>query len=124
MNVVCVMPIARARRVIIWANRSSLPPSSSPSAAAASFADLVTRPRIACWTVILLPGTRPSLVGSIAAAWADTGTSSLRLIRRSRSASNTRYRVISLARLAGWRGASALTCSSTAPLATSTTIEL
>ena len=32
VNVVCDMPSARARRVIIWANRSSLPPSNSPSA--------------------------------------------------------------------------------------------
>ncbi len=50
-KVVWLMPSARARSVIICANRSSLPPSSSPSAAAASFADSVTMPRIACSTV-------------------------------------------------------------------------
>ena len=50
-----------ARKVIIWAKRSSSPPSTSPSAAAASLADLVTRPRIASSTVSCDPGNSPSL---------------------------------------------------------------
>ena len=89
MKVVRLIPSARARKVIIWANRSSDPPSISPSAAAASLADLVTSPRIASSTVIRVPGVMPSLEGCIDAARADTGTSWSAVMRRSRSASNT-----------------------------------
>ena len=41
-----------ARKVIIWAKRSSSPPINSPNAAAASLADLVIRPSRACSTVM------------------------------------------------------------------------
>ena len=84
-----VMPNALARRVIISANRSSDPPSISPSAAAASLADLVTSARMPCSTVSCMPGISPILVGSIDAACPEIGTSSSRPMRRSRSASNT-----------------------------------
>ena len=124
VKVVLLMPSARARNVIIWANRSSVPPSSSASAAAASLADLVIRPRMACSTHSRLAGTSPSLVGAIEAEWPETGTGVSSPIRRSRSASNTIYSVMTLVRLAGWRGASALAASITCPLPASTTMEL
>ena len=96
------MPRARARSVIICANRrSSPPPSSSPSAAAASLADLVTKPMMACSTVSAVPGINPSLVGGMADAAALTGTIVSTDTRRSRNASNVMYSVISLVRLAG-----------------------
>ena len=48
------------------------PPRNSPSAAAASLADLVTRARIASSTVSVMPAARPSRDGGIDAASADT----------------------------------------------------
>ncbi len=90
-KVVRVMPRARARSVIIWPNRASEPPARySPTTAAASLADFVTRARIACSTVRLDPGARPSFEGGRAAASADTGSGVASDSRPSRSASNTR----------------------------------
>ena len=60
MKVLWLMPSALARRVIIWLKRSSLPPSNSLSADAASLADFVTSPRIASSTVSRELGSRPS----------------------------------------------------------------
>jgi len=60
---------ARARNVIIWAKRSSSPPSSSPNADAASLADLVTSPSKASSTVSRVSGVIPSFEGGWDAAW-------------------------------------------------------
>ena len=88
-KVVRVMPSARAFRVIIWAKRSSLPPPRcSPSAAAASLADLVTRARIASSTVSVMPAARPSREGGMEAASAETRIGLERAMRPSRRASN------------------------------------
>ena len=72
-KVVRVIPSARAFMVIIWAKRSSEPPPRySPSAAAASLADLVTRARIASSTVRVMPEVRPRRDGGMDAALPET----------------------------------------------------
>ncbi|GAV36117.1 hypothetical protein ROTAS13_03802 [Roseomonas sp. TAS13] len=71
---VLVIPIWRARSVISRAKRASLPsPRNSPTAEAASLADLVTRARIASRTVMVEPGFSQSLEGGREAACRDTG---------------------------------------------------
>ena len=71
-KVVRVMPSWRALRVIRLAKRDSLPPNPSPRTTATSFADLMTIAWIASSTRMEEPARRPSRVGGMLAARADT----------------------------------------------------
>ena len=84
------MPIWCAFSVIDQANRDSLPPRYSATAAAMSFADFVTNARIAFSTEMLWPGLSPSLVGGCDAACAEIGRVSSSVTEPLSSASNSR----------------------------------
>ncbi|CAH0310451.1 hypothetical protein ROS9278_04910 [Roseomonas sp. CECT 9278] len=88
-KVVRVMPMARARMVISWPKRSSLPARCSPTAAATSFALFVTSARIACSTDSVAPTGRPSFDGGRDAASSLMRIGVLSWTRPSCSASNS-----------------------------------
>ena len=116
------MPSSSARRVIIAAKRASDPPSFSARATAMSLADLMASACIACSTVKVSPGRRPSLVGAWAAARGEITTGSSRRMRPAASASNARYSVITFVIEAGYRGLSARLAYMTSPVFASTTM--
>ena len=66
------MPSLRARLVIMRANLASVPPKASAMTTAASFADLVTMPKIASFALIFCPLRRPSLLGAMPSALRET----------------------------------------------------
>ncbi len=84
------MPSARALLVISAAKSSSVPEMASATTTAASFADLVTKPRIASSTSRFCPGRRPSLVGACTDARSDTGIELLSFILPDSRRSNSR----------------------------------
>jgi hypothetical protein len=84
------MPSARAFAVMRAANSSSLPEIASATTTAASFADLVTRPLMASWTLIVWLGLSPSLVGFCSEARVETGSGVSSLSLPASSSSNSR----------------------------------
>ena len=95
------MPSWWALAVILLGEAGSLPARRSATAAAMSFADLVTSARMACSTVIVSPGRKPSLVGGCDAACAETFIGVFSRSALPSSASNSRYSVIILVSDAG-----------------------
>ncbi len=83
------------------ANLSSLPASASAITTATSFADCVASARMASRTMIVRPGSSPSLVGGCAAAHLETRMRLLGLSLPRSIASNSRYSVIILVSEAG-----------------------
>ena len=95
------MPSCWALRFIMSAKAGSLPASPSAKTAAASFADLVTMPRIRSCTATDSPGRRSSLVGDLLAASTLTGKYWSSRSRPVFSASKVKYKVIILVSEAG-----------------------
>src|SRR3954451_19050696 len=117
------MPSRRAFWFISLTKLASDPPIPSASTMAASLADLVIRPRIACSILIFRPALRSSFVGGCPAALREIGKYCPSSIRFFCNASNVKYSVIILVREAGYFGSSALARYSTSPLPASIRID-
>ena len=108
LKIVRFMPIALALRVIFFAKLRSFPPRCSETTVATSFADFVTKARMAFSTVMVWPGFRYNFEGDLLAATLLTFMRVPRVMRRFWRASNSRYKVIILVSDAGKSCLSAL----------------